>query len=148
MSGFLLDTNVISIASPSAQGASKTFATWLRQQEEAGSLYLSVVTVHEIEKGIRLLEHKNATARAAEIRNWLDRLIAIFGERILPFDIQAATMAGEFEARALSTGHQPGMADAMIAATAKIHDLTIVTRNTRHFSPFGIDISTPEQVAG
>jgi predicted nucleic acid-binding protein len=148
VSGFLLDTNVISIASPSGPGAPKTFAAWLRQQEELGTLYLSVVTVHEIEKGIRLLEHKKATARAADIRSWLERLITIFEERILPFDIEAATVAGELEALALSKGHQPGMADAMIAATAKSHDLTIVTRNTKHFAPFGIDISTPEQIAG
>lgn len=68
MSGFLLDTNVISMLSPSAPDAPAAFLAWLERMDGEGLIFLSAVTVHEIEKGIALLDHKGATARAAALR--------------------------------------------------------------------------------
>jgi len=69
--GYLLDTNVISMLSPSRAEASVTFLDWLERMDGEGRVFLSVVTIHEIEKGIALLEHKGGTAKAAGLKVWL-----------------------------------------------------------------------------
>lgn len=147
MTGFLLDTNVISLLSPSKAEASADFIGWLERADSKGRVYLSVVTVHEIEKGVKLLEHKGATARATGLRTWLSGLVSTFGEKILPLDIQVASVSGQLEAAAIASGHSPGMADALIAGTAKALDLVVITRNVRHFQPFGIRAFSPETIA-
>jgi predicted nucleic acid-binding protein len=148
VTGFLLDTNVISMLSPSRAEASEGFLRWLDQMDGQGRLFLSVVTLHEIEKGIALLEHKGATAKAASLKIWLAGLIATYDDKILAVDALAATLAGQLEAKALAAGHDPGMADATIAGIAKAYDLVIVTRNTKHFSPFWVSVQTPEALGG
>lgn len=144
MSGFLLDTNVISMLSPSRADASANFLEWLERMDGDGRVFICVVTIHEIEKGIALLEHKRATARAADLRLWLAGLVAAYDDTIIPIDLSAAALAGQLEAKAISSGHDPGMADATIAGIAKARDLVIVTRNTKHFLPFGVDAMTPD----
>jgi len=113
-----------------------------------GRVFLSVVTIHEIEKGIALLEHKGATAKAAGLKVWLAGLAATYDDKILGLDVSAATLAGQLEARALAGGNDPGMADAIIGGIAKAHDLVIVTRNMKHFAPFGVAISSPDEAVG
>ena len=112
-----------------------------------GRVFLSVVTIHEIEKGIALLDHKGATAKAAGLRAWLSGLIAAYDDKILDLDASAAAIAGRLEAKAIAEGHDPGMADAVIAGIATAHDLVVVTRNARHFTPFGIGVSSPDDSA-
>jgi predicted nucleic acid-binding protein len=73
LSGFLLDTNVVSTLAPSKAEASGDFLTWLDRMDGDGRLFLSVVSIHEIEKGIALLDHKGATAKAASLKAWLRR---------------------------------------------------------------------------
>jgi predicted nucleic acid-binding protein len=148
LSGFLLDTNVISMLSPSRAEVSARFLEWLERMDGEGRIFLSAVTIHEIEKGIALLEHKGATAKAAGLRVWLSGLAATYGDKILGLDVSAAALAGRLEAKAISSGHNPGMADAIIAGIAKSHDLVIVTRNTKHFLPFGVSVSSPDEAAG
>lgn len=138
MSGFLLDTNVISMLSPSRSEASPKFLAWLEQMDSEDRLFLSAVTIHEVEKGIAMLEHKGAAAKAAGLRVWLSGLVAAYEDRILIADLRASALAGQLEAKAIAAGHDPGMADATIAGIAKANDLTIVTRNTKHFLPFDI----------
>ena len=145
MSGFLLDTNVISMLSPAKPEASVEFLEWLELQDGKGSVFLSVVTVHEIEKGVALLDHKGATAKAAAQKVWLAGLVTTYEDKILGIDAPVAAIAGRLEAKAVFSGHDPGMADAMIAAIAKTHDLVIVTRNTNHFVPFDVQAATPDK---
>ena len=145
MSGFLLDTNVISMLSPSRAEASPPFLEWLERVDSEGRVFLSVVTIHEIEKGIALLEHKGATVKAAGLKVWLAGLVATYDDKIIPIDASAASVAGQLEAKAISAGHDPGMADAAIAGIAKAHDLVVVTHNTKHFAPFGIGVATPDE---
>ncbi len=147
MTGFLLDTNAVSMFSPSKAGTSPAFASWVDEQEKLETIYLSAVTVHEIEKGVRLLEARGATSKVALIGLFLEGLIAGYGDRILPLDAATARESGKLEARALSAGHNPGMADAMIAGTASLHGLTIITRNLRHFLPFGVPVRSPEDLS-
>lgn len=148
MSAFLLDTNVVSMLSPSSPGAPSDFLDWLEQMDNEGRIFLSVVTVHEIEKGIALLDSKGATAKAAGLRAWLNGLIAGYGDKILGLDAEAAAVSGKLEASAIATGHAPGMADAVIAGIAQAHELTVITRNVRHFLPFRGRVSAPEEIAG
>jgi toxin FitB len=147
LTGFLLDTNVVSTLSPLSVGPDAPFVQWLREQAGQDALFLSVVTVHEISKGIALLKNKGATAKAERLAIWLDTVKFDFNDRILSFDSATATVAGELEAAALSRGLAPGMADAMIAATARRNELTAVTRNVRHFRMFGIDVLSPADLS-
>ena len=145
MSGFLLDTNVISLLSPVRAEASERFLQWLERVDSEGRVFLSVIAIHEIEKGIALLERKGASAKAASLRGWLVELVATYDDKIFPIDALAAGFVGQLEAKAISGGHDPGMADALIAGVAKAHNLMIVTLNTKHFLPFGIDVVTPDE---
>lgn len=147
MSGFLLDTNIVSMLAPSRAEASADFLDWLDRIDSDGRLFLSVVTVHEIEKGIALLDHKGSRAKAAGLRAWLSGLVSTYDDKIIGFDAEAAAVGGRLEARALAAGHDSGMADAMIAGIAAAHDLAIVTRNVKHFLPFGVDVLSPGQAA-
>lgn len=131
--------------SPSRKAISAEFLACLEQLDHQGQLFLSVVTIHEIEKGIALLEYKGASAKAALLRGWLQGLLTRFADRILPLETQAASLAGQLEAKALAAGHDPGMADATIAGIAQAHDLLVITDNTRHFAPFGIAACTPDE---
>jgi len=146
LSRYLLDTDVISMLAPARKDALPEFVAWLEAADAADRIVLSVVTIHEIEKGIALLAHKGAVTRANALRLWLAGLVTRYDDAILAFDAAAATLAGQLEARAIAAGHAPGMADAMIAAIAQVHDCVVLTRNTRHFLPFGIAVVTPEEM--
>ena len=148
MKGYLLDTNVISMLSPSQAEAPPAFLEWLERVDGEGLVCLSVVTIHEIEKGIALLDHKGAIAKAAALKVWLAGLVSTYDDKIIGLDAAAAALAGQLEAKAIAAGHDPGMADAIIAGIAKAHDLNIVTCNTRHFLPFGVAVSSPDEAAG
>ena len=147
MNGFLLDTNVISLLSPSRTEASTRFLEWLERMDSEGRVFLSVIAIHEIEKGIALLDHKGATLKSAGLKVWLAGLMATYDDKIIPIDADAAAFAGQLEAKAIAAGYDPGMADAAIAGIAKGHGLTIVTHNTKHFAPFGISVTTPDDAA-
>ncbi len=67
----------------------------------------------------------------------------LYGNRILAFDVAAARVAGALSDLARSKGRPPGFADIVIAATAASHELTILTRNTRHFEPLGVPAMNP-----
>lgn len=133
--------------SPVRAATSARFLDWLERVDSEGRVFLSVVAIHEIEKGIALLEHKGATAKAAGLKLWLAGLVATYDDKIIPIDASAAALAGQLEAKAISAGYDPGMADAVIAGTAKAQDLMIVTLNTKHFLPFGIGVATPDEAA-
>jgi len=147
LTGFLIDTNVVSMLAPSTLEAPAVFLQWLDRQDTDGKIFLSVVTIHEIQKGISLLEHKGATAKASALTAWLNGLISAYDDKILAFDAQGAEAAGRLEAKALSAGHDPGMADAVIAGTALAHNLVVITRNIKDFSPFGISVLSPDEAS-
>ena len=146
MSGFLLDTNIVSMLSPSAPGAPAPFLDWLERMDGEGRIFLSVITVYEIEKGIALIDHKGATAKVAALKGWLAGLIEGYGDKILGLDTDTAAVSGRLEASAALRGHAPGMGDAVIAGIARTHELKVITRNVRHFLPFGIGMGSPEEV--
>ena len=146
MSGYLLDTNVVSMLSPSRAEAWDPFLEWLERADGEGRVFLSVVTVHEIAKGVALLDSKGTSAKAAGLRVWLAGLIAAYDDKILGLDVPVASLSGRAEAKAVDAGHDPGMADAVIAGLAEAHDLTVITRNAKHFKPLGVRVASPDGV--
>ncbi|WP_420961713.1 type II toxin-antitoxin system VapC family toxin [Brucella sp. IR073] len=143
MNGYLLDTNIISSLFPSTARSSIALAEWLEGIEANGGFFLSAVTIHEIEKGICLLERKGASTKAGNLRIWLSGLLATYDDRIIAVDKQVCSISGMLEAASIAAGHNPGLADALIAGSAKVHQLVVVTKNRRHFQSFGIELLTP-----
>jgi toxin FitB len=142
ISGYLLDTNAISIlAPPSAAQAVPTsrvarFRTWVRAHAE--QLFVSTITITEIQAGISLLERKGSVHRAAALAHWLGAILEFYDSRMLPLTSPVALEAGRLVDRAIGAGANPGFEDAAIAATAAVHGLTVVTANARHFKHFGV----------
>jgi predicted nucleic acid-binding protein len=137
---YLVDTNVISAVSPS-RPAPVALVEWMDVQ--SSSLFLSVVTLAEIEDGIAKLRREKATRKSRELARWLDAMLHLYGDRVLAFDTAAARIAGELSDRARGQGHAPGFADIIIAATARHHALTVLSRNVRHFKPLGVPVLDP-----
>ncbi len=103
-------------------------------------LYVSVITLGEIEKGVALLPDSK---RKQAIKSWLNGLSQLFADRILPIDQQTAAIWGEITARAQQEGVQIPAADGLIAATALCHGLHVMTRNTRDFAASGALLVDP-----
>ena len=131
---YLLDTNVISAVR--RDGRAPAVAAWLRAQPEQ-ALFLSAVTLGEIERGIARQEGRDP-GFAADLRGWLDRTARLFSDRILPFGPDEARIWGRLSAE---IGH--GGADLMIAATALAHGATVVTGNVSDFEPPGVALLDP-----
>jgi toxin FitB len=138
---YLVDTNIISALAPTRKERSAALADWLDAASD--DLYLSVVTAAEIRAGVAKATREGASHKAAALKMWWDAIEHLYGNRILAFDLHAATIAGRLMDVANGAGHAPGFADAAIAATAQAHGLTILTRNTKHFDQFGGALLNP-----
>lgn len=133
---YLLDTNILSELRKSASRAAPTVVSWSRAQRPA-NLYLSVVTAQEIEVGIRRLARRDEL-QARRLRLWLDDVLDTFARRILPVDLDVALCAAEL--------HVPDPRpdrDAYLAATARLHRLTVATRNVADFEPMNVPLVNP-----
>ena len=130
---FLLDTNVVSeLRKHKPHGG---VLAWLYQAPEAG-LYISAVTIGEIQAGIEITRGLDP-AKAQEIQAWLDQLAEFFP--ILPADAHVF----RHWARLMHGRSNHHLEDGFIAATALAHGLTVVTRNTKDFKPFGVALLNP-----
>jgi len=132
---FLLDTNILSTFAPTKRHAEQTQTLREALERHTDALYLSVVTAAEIQDGISKLFREGATRKASDLSDWWKAVQHLYGDRILPFDLRAANVAGMLLDRARAQGHAPGFADVAIAATAMSRDLIIITNNIRHFRP-------------
>lgn len=131
---YLLDTNVISAVR--RPDRAPQVAAWLRGKPES-VLFLSVITLGEIERGIRAQERQNP-AVAADLRAWMDRTVRLFSDRLLPFGAEEARIWGRLSQ---DIGHDG--ADLMIAATALANGATVVTGNVEDFRPTGVALEDP-----
>lgn len=130
---YLLDTNVVSeLRKPRPHGA---VLSWLEGVADA-DLRLSAVTLGEIQAGIELTREQDA-AKAAEIESWADQVESTFG--VLPMDAAVFRAWAKLMHKQSDTVYE----DAMIAATAQVHHLTVVTRNVRDFKRFGVLVFNP-----
>lgn len=136
---FLLDTTTVSELRKVRSGkANPGVASWA-EDAQSGQLFLSAITIHELEHGV-LLAERTAPDRGGILRTWLDRSVAkAFAERVLPVD--------EAVARRAAALHVPDPApfrDALIGATAILHNMTVVTRNECDFKRFdGLPVVNP-----
>ena len=130
---YLLDTNVVSeLRKPRPHG---TVVAWLQAQDDA-NLHLSAVTIGEIQAGIELTRQQD-TAKAQEIEAWLEQVATSWS--VLPMDAPAFRAWARLMHRRSDTLYE----DAMIAATAQVHGLTVVTRNVADFNVFGVGLVNP-----
>jgi predicted nucleic acid-binding protein len=127
---FLLDTNLLS--EPMKEQPNSGVLEWLSQANE-DEVFVSVVTITELRYGVERL----ATGKRRErLDSWLRKdLLSRFEGRILPVDLRIADACGGLMARSESMGRPLEARDAFIAATAQVHGLTLVTRNTADFEP-------------
>ncbi|MGH7189007.1 MAG: type II toxin-antitoxin system VapC family toxin [Acetobacteraceae bacterium] len=135
---FLLDTNVVSELRKVRSGrADRNVAAWMRHVRSA-SLYLSVIVVHELEVGTLLAERRDPS-QGTLLRAWLDEhVLAVFAERILPVDTDVARRSA-----ALHVPDPRPFRDALIAATALLSGMTVVTRNVVDFAGTGVVTINP-----
>ena len=131
---FLVDTDVISALRRPERNPAPT--RWLEAQQSS-NLYLSVMTMGEIERGIARQRRQN-TSFAGDLAQWYEGILSSFADRILPVDVAIASRWGRLSA---SIGNDS--VDLLIAATALEHGLTVVTRNVRHFEPTGVGVLDP-----
>lgn len=132
---YLIDTNIISEVRKGNR-CDANVARWYEEIEDA-SLYLSVLVVGEIRKGIERIRLKD-TAQAVAIENWLAAIAKAFGERILSVDRAVANEWGR-----LNASRPLPVIDGLLAATAKIHHMTLVTRNISDIADLGVQILNP-----
>jgi toxin FitB len=137
---YLVDTNVISAGAPS-RPAPPALTAWM--DAHSALLFVSAVTVAEIEDGIAKLRRERKMRRSEDLAAWLETVLHLYGNRILAFDTPAARIAGGLSDRARGQGQAPGLADVIIAATAQRHGLTILSRNLRHFAPLNVAVVDP-----
>ena len=114
---YLVDTNVLSAGAPGRRERSAALVEWMDARSREP--FLSAVTVAETSDGIANSRRTGSASRAAGLGDWLELMLHLYGERILPFDVPSARLAGEPMDGARAAGRAPGFADVAIAATAQ-----------------------------
>jgi predicted nucleic acid-binding protein len=138
---YLLDTNVVSAGIPTKTHLASGLIDWM--DRHSAVLFLSVVTIAEIESGIARVRRQGGHRKADRLAEWLETMLHLYSAQILPLDIATARMLGRIADIPLASGQAPGYADSAIAATARCRGFTILTRNDRHFSALGIQVHDP-----
>ncbi|SMC99839.1 type II toxin-antitoxin system VapC family toxin [Rhizobium sp. RU36D] len=143
MKGYLLDTNAVSLLYNGR--ASASFEEWLRQRFRENALFLSSITILEIQKGITKLElvKGGSPARARALQSWLQGLVLQYENSIIVVDVDVAFAAGRLEGTMIARGHNADLADLLIAATAQTHNLTVVTANIKDFEALEVACLAP-----
>jgi predicted nucleic acid-binding protein len=136
---YLLDTNIVSMLDPRRSGHAPGLLEWL--ERNGASLFISVMTIAEMDSGVFKLRREGKNQRADEIAELVAAILTDFGNRVLAMDVQTArhlARLGEI------TYRQPvGLPDLIIAATAARHGLTVLTRNISEFGRLGVPAHDP-----
>ena len=135
---YLIDTDVISEIRKGDMANPGVRAFFADTSRKAIDLYLSVVTIGEMRQGVERIRHRGDEPKAKRLGRWLKQVTITYAESILPFDEETAHVWGR-----LRVPNPENPLDKQIAATALIHDLTVVTRNTDHFEPTGARLLNP-----
>jgi predicted nucleic acid-binding protein len=135
---YLVDTNIISEARK-GEHANAGVRRFFRRADEADEpVFLSVVTVGELRRGVELIRHRGDSTQASLLESWLNMILHDYADYILDFDAETAQVWGR-----LRVPHPENALDKQIAATALIHDLTLVTRNTQDFRTCNVRLLNP-----
>lgn len=135
---YLLDTNVISEVRKGARTNAGVRAFFLDAVRDGAALYVSVITIGEIRRGIEVLRYRGDVVQAHRLEQWLVLVVEGYGDNIIGFDAEMAQVWGCL--RVPSKEHE---LDKQIAATALINDLIVVTRNTKDFVATGVKLLNP-----
>ena len=132
---YLLDTNVVSALR--VRGRNRPVEAWATSIP-VGDQFVTATTVAEIERGVIAKERSDAR-QGTILRHWFDEhVLPTFADRVLPFDLSAARVLAAYRV----PGHAP-FDDALIAAVAQSAEMTVATRNTKHFGPLGVPCLNP-----
>jgi predicted nucleic acid-binding protein len=135
---YLVDTDVISNARKRTR-ANAGVRRFFRDAATQGTpLYLSAVTIGELRQGVEAVRHRGDLAQATRLARWLRTITTEYADAILAFDEEIAQVWGR-----LRVPHAENPLDKQIAATALMYDLTVVTRNLRHFESTGVAVLNP-----
>ena len=135
MTGYLIDTNVISeLTRPDPETEGIEFLT------TNGDLWLPAIVMYELEFGLQVLPEGS---RLERLRSLQSALLEEYEDRIIPIGQREAEMTAVLQAEARRSGENVGLADCLIAGTARVHDLCIVTRNVKDFAPLAVAIHNP-----
>jgi predicted nucleic acid-binding protein len=135
---YLLDTDVLSITSPVSRLsglAVEDWRDWVRTNDSR--LHISTITLMEIRFGVENLRAKGSVAKATVLSKWLLITETLYGDRIIWISPEIAHKAGEMLSAAASVGMRPGSEDALIAASAAVNGMRLVSRNLRHMKALG-----------
>lgn len=135
---YLIDTNVISEARKKAKANSGVIEFFNHVASTGEAVYLSVVTVGELRRGIELIRLRGDAEQGTLLEDWLTTVLDQHADNVLAFDADAAQIWGR-----LRVPNPEHALDKQIAATALVHDLTVVTRNTADFEGTGVTVMNP-----
>ncbi|MEX3960044.1 hypothetical protein B0G57_11961 [Trinickia symbiotica] len=135
---YLVDTNVISEVRKRERADKGVMAFFREAAKDDVDLYLSVVTIGELRRGVEIIRHRGDKAQATRLENWLDGVLREFDQNILTVDEEIGQLWGR-----LRVPHPQHALDKLIAATSLIHDLTVVTRNVDDFAGTGARVLNP-----
>jgi toxin FitB len=135
---YLVDTDVISEMRKGAKANPGVRAFFESASRDGIDLYLSAVSIGELRQGVERIRHRGDKEQADLLERWLRQVSRTYADAILPLDEDTAHVWGH-----LRVPNPENPLDKQIAATALIHDLTVVTRNTGHFAPTGVRLKNP-----
>ena len=135
---FLIDTNVISEARKGLRADPGVRSFLADAASNQTPFFLPAVVVGELRRGVDLIHHRGDRQQADRLEAWLAEVLDAYGDRVLAFDADAAQLWGR-----LRVPDPSNALDQQIAAIALLHDLTLVTRNTRDFAPTGVRLLNP-----
>ena len=135
---YLIDTNVISEVRKRANANQGVRAFFRRVTREKSPVFISVITVGELRRGVELIRYRGDSRQAARLEQWLEGLLREYQDFILEIDQTMAQLWGR-----LSVPHPANALDKQIAATALLHDLIVVTRNQADFRKTGVRVLNP-----
>ena len=135
---YLIDTDVISEFRKTEKANAGVRAFFDKAGRDEAALYLSVMTIGELRKGVEAIRHRGNEPQAAQLERWLKRVTSDYASSILSFDEDAAQVWGR-----LCAPNPENPLDKQIAATALMYDLTVVTRNSSHYEPTGVKLLNP-----
>jgi predicted nucleic acid-binding protein len=135
---YLIDTDVISERRKGDKANAGVREFFRNAEREDADLYLSVVTIGELRRGLDVVRYRGDKPQADRLERWLQQITAEYSEGVLGFDEEIAQLWGR-----LRVPNPENPLDKQIAATALIYDLTVVTRNSEHYKSTGVRILNP-----